>query len=233
MPNSTRLRTMWWTLHRWIGLALALLLVPIAAVSLTGIYLGFPRTARQLMGSVAPMSPQGQRPMFGAVVRDTRLMPEGALSRALALQPGARPAVIFLPTRNSSTSERGRARGAEQQGAEQRDRGEGARDVGVVWRVQLRHAENGEIATVVVEDRSGVVERLRGPLAGDRAAQWMRRIHEGGHSGPIWQLVVFLTGIFPLVFAVTGVIMWWRGRRSRQDLAANATAGRGELQAAE
>ena len=27
--------------------------------------------------------------------------------------------------------------------------------------------------------------------------------------------IVFLTGVFPLVFDVTGVIMWWRGRRSR------------------
>lgn len=59
-----------------------------------------------------------------------------------------------------------------------------------------------------------------------------RWIHEGSHSGPIWQFVVFLTGIFPLVFAATGVIMWWRGSRSRREIAANCPA-RGELQAAE
>jgi len=39
--------------------------------------------------------------------------------------------------------------------------------------------------------------------------------------------------VFPLVFAVTGVIMWWRGRRSRREVAAGRAAGRGELQAAE
>jgi len=44
---------------------------------------------------------------------------------------------------------------------------------------------------------------------------------------------VFLTGVFPLVFAVTGVIMWWRGRRSRASVAAGRAAGAGELQAAE
>ena len=71
----------------------------------------------------------------------------------------------------------------------------------------------------MVDDRSGNVERLPGPLAGDRAAQWIRWIHEGSHSGPIWQFAVFLTGIFPLVFAVTGVIMWWRGRRTRKEVA--------------
>jgi uncharacterized iron-regulated membrane protein len=45
--------------------------------------------------------------------------------------------------------------------------------------------------------------------------------------------IVFLIGVFPLVFAVTGVIMWWRGRRRRRDVAAGRAAGRGELQAAE
>ena len=76
----------------------------------------------------------------------------------------------------------------------------------------------------MVDDRSGAVERMPDPLAGDRAAQWMRWIHEGSHSGPVWQFVVFLTGVFPLVFAVTGIIMWWRGRRSRRDVAANRAA---------
>jgi uncharacterized iron-regulated membrane protein len=154
MSNSTRLRAIWWTLHRWFGLGLALLLAPIA--------------------------------MSGALLVC-----------------------------------------AEQQGG-----GEGSRD-GAVWRVQLRNAESGEIATVTVDDRSGAVERLPGPLAGDRAAQWIRRIHEGSHSGPVWQFVVFLTGCFPLVFAVAGVIMWWRGRRSRREVAAGRAAGRGGLQAAE
>ena len=30
MSNPARLRTIWWTLHRWIGIALMVLLVPIA-----------------------------------------------------------------------------------------------------------------------------------------------------------------------------------------------------------
>lgn len=91
---------------------------------------------------------------------------------------------------------------------------------------------SGETATVMVDDRSGNVERQPAPLVGDRAAQWIRWIHEGSHSGPVWQFAVFLTGVFPLVFAVTGVIMWWRGRRARKDVAGR-TPARGELQAAE
>jgi uncharacterized iron-regulated membrane protein len=212
-------------LHHLFGFWIS---IPLAVVSLTGVYLGFPQTARQLMASIAPMTPQGQRPGFGAVVREPRLTPEDALSAALSAQLGARPAVIFLPTPNATTPERGRARGAERDG-----KGESARDIGAAWRVQLRAAGDGETATVVVDDRSGAAERLPGPLAGDRAAQWMRWVHEGSHSGPIWQVVVFLTGVFPLVFVVTGAIMWWRGRRTRREAAINRATGRGELQAAE
>jgi len=211
-------------LHHLLGFWIS---IPLAVVSLTGVYLGFPQTARQVMSAIAPMNPQGQRPGFGSVVRDARLAPEDALSRALALQPGARPAVIFLPMASPGSGEGSRARGSEQQG-----RAEGARETGAAWRVQLRDPLNDATATFAVDDRSGAVARLPDPLAGDRAAQWIRWVHEGSHSGPLWQFVVFLTGVFPLVFVVTGVIMWWRGRRTRRELATGRAAGRGELQAA-
>jgi uncharacterized iron-regulated membrane protein len=219
-------------LHHLFGFWIS---IPLAVVSFTGIYLGFPQTAREVMSSIAPMTPQGQRPGFGAVARDARLTPDAALAAAVASQPGARPAVIFLPIARASTGERDRARGAEQ-GRAEGERAQGVRETSesrAVWRVQLRQGESGEITTVMVDDRSGTVDRLPAPLAGDRAAQWIRWIHEGSHSGPIWQFIVFLTGVLPLVFAVTGVIMWWRGRRQRERLAASRATGPGELQAAE
>ena len=83
--------------------------------------------------------------------------------------------------------------------------------------------------TLMVNDRTGAVARMPDPLAGDRAAQWIRRIHEGSRGGPVWQVIVFLTGVFPAVFAVTGFVMWCRGRRSRKATAIT----QGKLQAAE
>ena len=209
-------------LHHLIGFWIS---IPLAVVSLTGIYLGFPQQARQAMSSIAPMSPQAPRPGFGAVVRGTRLTPDAALAAALASQPGARPAALFLPTSTAGAGERGRARGEARDGAQPR---EGASPV--IWRVQLRQGESSETATLLVDDR-GAVERMPERLAGDRAAQWMRWIHEGSRGGPVWQLVVFLTGVFPVVFAVTGVMMWLRGRRGRKALARVPASG--ELQAAE
>jgi uncharacterized iron-regulated membrane protein len=228
-------------LHHLLGLWIS---IPLAVVSFTGIYLGFPQTARQAMSSIAPMTPQGQRPGFGAIARDARLTPDATLAAALAAQPGTRAAVIFLPTASASTNERGRARGGEgssNAGArgptkDQAERGAGAapaREAGPIWRVQLRDARSGETTTVTIDDRSGTVTRQSDPLAGDRAAQWMRWIHEGSHSGPVWQFVVFLTGAFPLIFVITGVMMWWRGRRLRRSLAVGRPSGAGELQAAE
>ena len=209
-------------LHHLLGFWIA---VPLAGVWLTGVYLSFPQTARQVMSLIVPTTPQGQRPGFGMIASSTRLTPEGVLSAALASEPGARPAVIFLSTAPANAHERTRVRGAERD-----SRSDAARDISAVWRVQLRNAGSGEIATVVVDDRSGAVERLPRALAGDRAVQWMRWIHEGSHSGPIWRFVVLLTGIFPVVFVVTGAIMWWRGRRGG---ATYRVSSRGELQAAE
>jgi uncharacterized iron-regulated membrane protein len=224
LPGLRWRRTAYTTtnLHHLLGFWISL---PLAVVSFTGIYLGFPQTARSLLSSVATMAPQGQRPGFGTLARGARLTPEAALSAALASQPGARATAIFLPTANAGGAERGRARDGE------RDvRSEGAP---VAWRVQLRAAGSGEVATVAVDDRSGAVERLPDPPAGDRAAQWIRWIHEGSHGGPVWQVVVFLTGVFPLVFVVTGITMWWRGRSARTSAAASRASASGELQAAE
>jgi uncharacterized iron-regulated membrane protein len=175
-------------LHHLIGFWISL---PLAAVSATGIYLAFPQTARTAMSSVAAMSPQGQRPGAGQAVRNPSLTPDGALAAARASLPDALPAAIFLPTAAA---------------------GEAA---SVSWRVVLRSVQGADI-TVVVDDRLATVRRAPDPLAGDSAAQWIRWIHEGSHSGPVWRLVVFLCGIMPTALGVTGLVMWWRGRQRRK-----------------
>jgi uncharacterized iron-regulated membrane protein len=96
----------------------------------------------------------------------------------------------------------------------------------------LRKPDSGELVTLMVDDTSGVARPVPDPLAGDRAAQWIRWLHEGSHSGTVWRVIVFLTGVFPPIFAFTGVLMWLRGRRQRKALAGRS-APQGNLQAAE
>jgi uncharacterized iron-regulated membrane protein len=198
-------------LHHLAGFWISL---PLAFVSLTGIYLAFPPQARSVMSSIAPMAPQGPRG-FGAPVRQTALTADSALDAALKAEPGARAAAVFLPV------------------AARREAANGA---AAVWRVQLR--KNDETLTVLVNDRSGDVVRAAAPKSGDRAAQWIRWLHEGSHSGGVWRAVVFVTGILPAVLGFTGVMMWLRRRRNRKASRNDATIKRapgasGSLQAAE
>lgn len=166
-------------LHHMLGFWIAL---PLAVVSLTGVYLGFPQQGRDLLSSVAPMTPQ-QRGGFGAPpMRQMNLNPEKAIAAALFVGDGARVAAVFVPTQQNQT-----------------------------WRVQLRSDAEAGVMTVTVDDKTGEATKVT-RLSGDRVAQWIRWIHEGSHSGVIWQIIVFLCGIFPTVFAITGVMIWLRSR---------------------
>lgn len=183
----TRSSRFTFNLHHLLGFWIA---IPLAVVSFTGIYLSFPQTARSAMSSVATMNPQGARGGFGEVARQTTLSADAALDLALKAEPGARPTALFLPTQ--PRGERGIA----------------------AWRIQMERRSSGEIVTVMVDDPSGKT-RVIAPQSGDRAASWMRWLHEGSHSGPVWTAIVFLTGVFPTIFAVTGIIMWLRKRSAR------------------
>ncbi len=202
--NRGFLRGLRWTrspyvtfnLHHLLGFWIAL---PLAAVSLTGIYLSFPQTGREFMSSVAAMAPNARAGFGGDVVLQTTLNADRALEIARQAEPNTNPTTLFLPVQA---------------------RGEGARSA--AWRVQLTLAANDETVTVMVDDRSGRAVSTIVPQSGDRAASWIRWIHEGSHSGPVWAIIVFLTGIFPTIFAVTGIIMWLRKRAGRKTVKSGA-----------
>lgn len=205
-------------LHHALGFWIS---IPLVIVSLTGIYLSFPQTARSLMSSVAPMQPPPQRTFGAAILEKPNLTADVALRLAQTAEPAARPASLFLPT------VQGRPRGKSRDGREGGKRAAAPPS----WRVQLRNAE--QLVTVTVDDRGGVVRRLPDPLAGNRAAQWIRWIHDGSRGGEAWRFIVFLTGVFPVIFAVTGWLMWWRGRRARRRIASAQVAREEKLVAAE
>lgn len=175
-------------LHHLVGFWISL---PLALVSATGIYLAFPQTARNAMSSIAAMTPQGARPGAQSA-RETASTPDQALAAALAAEPGTSAAAIFMAAPDP--------RGGETP----------------VWRIQLRRAAGAGSVTVLVDDRTRTVSQAPDPLAGDRAAQMIRWIHEGEAGGPLWRLAVFLCGLMPSVLGVTGLVVWLRGRRQRR-----------------
>jgi len=186
--NGGFLRGLRWTrgpalsfnLHHLFGFWIS---IPLAVVSATGIYLGFPQQGRELLSSVAPMTPQ-QRGGFAAPLLPK---PELGIDRAAELATGAvggsTLAAIFAPTQQSQA-----------------------------WRVQVRATQSENLTTVMVDDRSGTASPVT-LLSGDRTALWIRWLHEGSHSGVLWQTVVFICGILPTLFLVTGVLIWLRRRR--------------------
>ncbi len=188
----TRSSRFTFNLHNMLGFWIA---IPLAVVSLTGIYLSFPQTARNAMSSIATMNPQGQRGGFGDPLPQTALTADAALAIALAAEPGAKPRSLFLPVQ-----------------------ARGGRAAEPSWRLQMERVSSGDAVTVTIGDRSGKASPVVAPQSGDRAASWIRWIHEGSHSGAIWAAIVFLTGVFPTIFAITGVIMWLRKRAARKTL---------------
>ena len=189
-------RAVSFNLHHLFGFWIA---IPLALVSATGIYLGFPQQGRELIASIAPMTPP-QRGAFNApLVGSPRLGADRALAIALDAAPGARLAAVFLPIQPAGA-----------------------------WRIQLR-GEMGDV-TVLVDDRSGSSSKVM-PQSGDKIAQWIRWIHEGSHSGTLWQVAVFLCGVLPTGFAITGTMIWLRSRTAKA--ADRRTAAMPQLDAAE
>ncbi len=174
-------------LHHLIGFWISL---PLAAVSATGIYLAFPQTARTAMASVAPMSASPRGPFAGETARETVLSADRAIEIARRAEPGATLSTLLLP---------------QQQRGERR----------LSWRAQMTR-DSGEPVTLIIDDQTGQLAPAAAMQSGDRAAAWIRWIHEGSHGGPVWAALVFLAGICPTIFAVTGLLMWLRKRADRR-----------------
>jgi uncharacterized iron-regulated membrane protein len=49
----------------------------------------------------------------------------------------------------------------------------------------------------------------------ERLLAWQHALHAGQALGWVWKLLVFLCGLLPLLFVVSGVAMWWLRRFRR------------------
>ena len=72
-------------------------------------------------------------------------------------------------------------------------------------------------AAVFIDPRSGNVLRNNGPATrsgGDNFLVLQRLLHEGTVLGPVGRALIFIMGLLPALFVVTGTLMWLRKRRS-------------------
>lgn len=83
------------------------------------------------------------------------------------------------------------------------------------WKVSIRTP--GKPAVVAVNDATGAVTSAGGGAG--RIGTMLRRMHDGNDMGPIWQAVIFVAGLMPTLLGITGLVMWWRARGWRADVA--------------
>lgn len=77
--------------------------------------------------------------------------------------------------------------------------------------ISVNYLSNGAMgATVFVDPYRGKVLSVRD--SSPNVMAWMRPVHRGT-LGPVWRFLVFLSGLVPSLFVITGVIMWWKKRK--------------------
>ncbi len=188
-------------LHYLLGFWIAL---PLFVLSLTGAWISFPAFFAGLTGGAA----QQRGPDRAALARARTLAnPAQSLDRAVA-QAGA------------------------------------AKDIGgrgdvrsIAWPTDLKPewtigyaAGDGPLRYVRVTDADGQATAVP-PRATGGAAPLMRRVHDGTGTGIVWQTIIFLGGLLPAILAVTGIVMWWRARGWKAELAARRDGNRGAVPA--
>ena len=187
-------------LHHMVGFWICL---PLAVLSLTGVYISFPQTSRALFGVAQTQgAPRPGGPgRFAPPIANPKLRVEEAAAKAVATVPGAQLAGVTVPAKGKAPA----------------------------WKVQVRKPGEENPVTIAVTDATGEAKAERGGPGGgggpDPLSRWMRRIHDGADMGIVWQTLVFLGGLAPAVLSITGLVMWLRRRARRRAVTRGIAAG--------
>lgn len=78
---------------------------------------------------------------------------------------------------------------------------------------------DAQAITVLVDSNRAQIVGVRDPWqrgTGSQVINWQRPLHTGRGTHALYRAAIFLVGLLPPLFAVTGVSMWWIKRRQRQ-----------------
>jgi uncharacterized iron-regulated membrane protein len=172
-----------------------------ATVSVAGVYLAFPESIRSAVGVVLPA--RDLRAAATAVRVDPvsdaeRASIDDAVALARSRFPDAALRFVFLPTRHEQPIRVGMTRAGEERGT--------------------------PVITVFVDPWTRRIVETFDPSGfslGERLLAWQHALHAGRGFGPIWKGLVFVSGLLPLLFTVTGIVMW-RLRTRRRSTAAES-----------
>lgn len=178
--------------HRELHAAAGIwIFVVFMAVSFSGVAITFPQTVRALVGGGEAPRPGfnlREGPRVEPVADAKRIAPDAALLIAQTEVPGGVVRSVTIPARPAQ-----------------------AYSVALASRF-------GTTATVFINPYTAAVIAVRDPANGGGADSFMalqRPMHDGQGLGPVWEFLVFLSGLVPTLFVITGVIMWWKKRQRR------------------
>jgi uncharacterized iron-regulated membrane protein len=181
-------------LHGAVGIwSLALFML----VNFTGVYIAFPQQIGSAINAVFPGRDMRAAMFQARIERPQPGQAAIALNDAVALAqsraPDARFLNAFLPTRPDQALRIGLVRGTPEDGA--------------------------PVITVLIDPwRHSVIDVFdpRTLSVGETIIAWQRALHYGTGLGPVYKLLVFVSGVIIPIFGVTGFFMWWIKRRNRR-----------------
>jgi uncharacterized iron-regulated membrane protein len=160
-------------------------------VSFSGVVIVFPETVRSVasLGTAPPAAPIDLRRGVNVVpVKGAKPMGAGAAVELVqARYPQTAVRSITLPSRRTEA-----------------------------LRVSLG-SEDGPVSTAFVDSYRKTIVAVRNPPGAplENFIAWQRPLHAGHGLGEVWRALVFLSGLLPAVFFVTGLTMWLKKRRVR------------------
>jgi uncharacterized iron-regulated membrane protein len=172
--------------HRELHAAAGIwMFVGFMAVSFSGVAISFPATMRAIVGANTP----APAPTVARVPSGRVLGPDHVVQIVKKTMPGATLRSVTMPAEA---------------------------DKPLTAAVASRFGIN---ATVYIHPNTGAVLEIRDVAnngGGDTFMALQRPLHDGqGNLGALWEFLVFLAGLVPLLFVITGTIMWLKKRKRR------------------
>ncbi|MDQ1834758.1 PepSY-associated TM helix domain-containing protein [Massilia scottii] len=177
-------------LHRAGGFFAAPVLLVLAV---SGVYFNLPQWVLPVVGAVATLAPAG-KPVNRSAPEAAPIAPSEAMAAAQAQFPNARVSRLALPAKPGQPYEI-RLRQPDELRA-----GDGA------TRVSIDAGDASVLRTV---------DPLRAP-AGDTFLSWMFPLHTGEAFGIAGRTFISLFGVVPLMFFVTGLVIWIKLHRPKK-----------------
>ena len=171
-------------LHHLIGFWVSL---PLAVLSLTGVYISFPQTSHALLG--APPPPQ--RPA-GPGRNAPPITPRMPVDAVVAVSGGGAVREVTYPARGPTPAWR------------------------IVLEGPAGETTTVRVVDATGEAKPGPDRAAGPPRQADPTSKMMRQIHDGTDMGLVWRLIITLAGLAPALLGVTGLIMWLRRSARRR-----------------